>query len=146
MKPIPAIVVNGRLTFGTPRDPKRPRWSRQFCPELGITPRSHWEQNYAYYLNWLIQQHQIVSWKYEPKTFWFEKIKRGCRSYLPDFEVTLLDGSIVYHEVKGWQKQRGMTALKRIKKYYPNVKIELIDAPRYRAIARTAGKLIPGWQ
>src|SRR5690606_8292944 len=46
--------------------------------------RSSWEANYARYLNFLKSQGHIYKWEFEPDTFWFESIRRGVRSYLPD--------------------------------------------------------------
>ena len=62
--------------------------------------RSRWEANYARYLEWLKSNNQIADWKHESKTFWFEGIKRGCMSYLPDFWVKELNGFETYHEIK----------------------------------------------
>lgn len=73
--------------------------------------RSSWEANYARYLNLI-----GVKWEYEPKTFIFEKIKRGTRSYTPDFYLTEEDKWI---EIKGWFSSKDKTKLKRFKKYYP---------------------------
>jgi len=49
--------------------------------------RSKWEANYARYLEWLKSKGEIQGWLHEPETFWFDGIKRGCLSYLPDFRV-----------------------------------------------------------
>ena len=112
----------------------------------GLYVRSAWEANYGRYLNWLIEHGQIASWEYEPDTFWFLAIKRGTRSYTPDFKVFDLHGSFEYHEVKGWMDQKSKTKLKRMKKYYPKVPIVLIDAPAYRAIQRDVSGLIENWE
>lgn len=109
-----------------------------------IFMRSSWELNYAHYLNFLIKCNEIVSWEYEVDTFWFEKIKRGVRSYKPDFKVLLPNGSIEYHEVKGRMDDKSGTKLKRMAKYHPEIKIVLIDAKRYAAI-KNKSILINGW-
>lgn len=98
--------------------------------------RSSWEINYACYLDFLIKQKQIKDWKYEADTFWFEKIRRGVRSYMPDFKVFNTNGTIEYHEVKGYMDNRSATKLKRMKKYYPEVKMVLIDEEQYKAIMK----------
>jgi len=82
--------------------------------------RSSWEATYALYLDFLIKQKQIQKWEYEVDTFIFEKIKFGTRSYKPDFKIYNNDGTIEYHEVKGWVTAQTMTQLKRFKKYYPD--------------------------
>lgn len=108
--------------------------------------RSGWERNIARYLNFLVKAGQIIRWEYEPDVFWFEKIKRGVRSYKPDFKIFLADGSHYYIEVKGWMDAKSKTKLKRMKKYHPTVKLELIDEKRYVGIKRTCAGLIEGWE
>jgi hypothetical protein len=108
--------------------------------------RSRWEANYARYLEWLKAKGLINDWQHEPETFWFEAIKRGVRSYKPDFRVWENDGSSALHEVKGWMDSRSKTTLKRMKKYHPDQKIVLIDGPQYRAIRLKVMRLVPGWE
>ena len=107
--------------------------------------RSGWEANYAYYLEWLKNKNQITDWQHEPDTFWFLAIKRGVRSYLPDFKVTNLDGSIEYHEVKGRMDAKSATKIKRMAKYYPKVKLVVIDAKMYKSIEKTMKSIIKEW-
>jgi hypothetical protein len=106
--------------------------------------RSYWESNYAYYLNFLIKHGKIVSWTYEEDVFWFMSIKRGVRSYKPDFKVHYPDGRTEYHEVKGYYDKRSKTKMARMKKYYPLVVVQLIDRKKYKAITKIGG-LIEGW-
>jgi hypothetical protein len=108
--------------------------------------RSRWEANYGRYLQWLKELGQIADWQHEPETFWFEQIKRGTRSYLPDFRVWENDGSTALHEVKGWMDQRSRTTLSRMKKYHPQEEIVLIDGNQYRAIRLKVLRLVPGWE
>jgi hypothetical protein len=108
--------------------------------------RSRWEANYARYLEWLRLRGEIADWEHEPETFWFEKIMRGCRSYLPDFRVTENNGQIVYHEVKGWMDDRSKTKIKRMGIYHPNVKLIVIDAKEYRKLQAQVSMLVPGWE
>lgn len=107
--------------------------------------RSKMEANYARYLEWLKTIGEIAVWKHETITFWFHGIKRGVMSYLPDFEVHYKDGSMEYHEVKGYLDSKSKTKLKRMAKYYPHLKVILIGSKEYRAIERTA-KGIAGWE
>lgn len=108
--------------------------------------RSKWEANYARYLQWLLERHEIAGWEHEAETFWFDAIKRGVRSYLPDFRVAELSGRIVFHEVKGWMTPRSKTALKRMAKYHPTVEILLIEKRQYTAIKNSVARLIGGWE
>lgn len=107
--------------------------------------RSKWEANYARYLEWLRSRGDISNWEHEPKTFWFEAIRRGVRSYLPDFRVTENGGAEVYHEVKGWMDPKSKTKLKRMAKYHPTVKIVVIDKKAMASVS-TLARLIPGWE
>jgi len=114
--------------------------------DIGIYVRSGWEANYARYLNFLKTAGDIIDWKFEPKTFEFEGIKRGSRFYTPDFLVTWKNGRSEYHEVKGYMDQRSATKLKRMKKYHPEVVVVLIDSKHYRGIAKSMRGLIPHWE
>jgi hypothetical protein len=87
---------------------------------------------YALYLNQLKLSRHILGWEYESKTFWFEKIRRGTRSYTPDFEVTFGDGRIEYHEIKGWMDARSRTKIKRMAKYYPRVTLRVFGSDWFK--------------
>lgn len=108
--------------------------------------RSRWEANYARYLEWLRVRGDIADWKHEPETFWFDAIKRGVRSYLPDFRVWDTLGDSVLHEVKGWMDSRSKTTLRRMAKYHPQEKIVVIRERQYNEIARKLSPLIEGWE
>lgn len=108
--------------------------------------RSAWEANYARYLDWLKSKKQILDWEHEPETFWFEGVRRGCVSYLPDFRITELNKSISYHEVKGWMDSRSKTKIRRMKKYYPHIKLLIIESKQYYSIAKSVSMLIPDWE
>lgn len=108
--------------------------------------RSKWEANYAYYLEWLKQGGHIKSWAHEPKTFWFDGVKRGCVSYLPDFHVVENNGSEAYHEVKGWMDARSATKIRRMAKYHPTVKLIVIDTKAYAELKKKVSAIVPGWE
>lgn len=108
--------------------------------------RSAWEANYARYLNYLIKQGKIYKWEFEPEIFWFLNIKRGVRSYMPDFKVWEKEDSKPYFvEVKGYMDARSATKLKRMAKYYPEIKIELVNDKVYKQI-KMISCLIPNWE
>ena len=96
--------------------------------------RSGWEVVYARYLEWLKDNKKIEKWEYEPETFWFKNIKRGVRSYLPDFKITNNNKTIEFHEVKGWMDDKYKTKIKRMKKYYPKIILKIIDKSVYKSI------------
>jgi len=104
--------------------------------------RSKWEANYALYLDFLVKQGQIKDWEYESDMFVFESILFGTRSYRPDFKIFNNDGTFEYHEVKGYMDGRSKTKLKRMAKYYPEVKLILIDGDYYRTLYKQVSKLL----
>ena len=108
--------------------------------------RSRWEANYARYLEWLRLNKQILDWHHEPHTFWFGGIKRGVVSYLPDFRVIEMNANVVYHEVKGWMDPKSATKIKRMAKYYPSVKLIVIDSKGYKALAKSVSSFVLGWE
>ncbi len=112
----------------------------------GIYFRSCWEANWARYLNWLVSIGDVVSWTYEPEVFEFKEIKRGCKFYTPDFLVVNKDGSREYHEIKGYMDQRSATKIDRMRRYYPEVKLIVVDKKYYRDVAKKVGDWIVGWE
>lgn len=138
----------GKYGSAAPANSGRGKWKSAWR-EIGgvkIYARSKWEANYARYLEFLKSVGDILLWEHEPETFWFEKIKRGVRSYLPDFRVTLKDGTIEYHEVKGWMDAKSATKLKRMKIYHPKVKMVLRDGVWFKANTKQLSSLIQGWE
>jgi hypothetical protein len=101
--------------------------------------RSAWEANMARYYNFV-----GIRWEYEPRTFVFEPIRRGCVSYTPDFYLLNEDRWV---EIKGWMDDKSKTKLKRFAKYYPeeSKKLELITQKEYKEFAKY-GRLIPNWE
>jgi hypothetical protein len=108
--------------------------------------RSRWEFNYALYLQFLLDKGQIIKWEHEPEVFWFEGVRRGTVSYLPDFRVTLAGGTVEYHEVKGWMDPRSKTKIRRMAKYHPKIVLRVIDSNWFGVNTPTLSKLISGWE
>jgi hypothetical protein len=111
--------------------------------------RSSWEYYYAIFLEKLKQEGKIVNWKHEPLTFWFHEIKRGVRSYLPDFCVLHLNGTEEWIETKGLMDSKSQTKMKRMAKYYPQIKIRLVGSEWFKinlkackALEAMLGKLV----
>lgn len=120
---------------------------RQFWAVVGDKPasyfRSTWEYYYAIFLEKLRMERKIADWKHEPKTFWFEKVKRGVRSYLPDFCVTHLNGTEEWCEVKGLMDSKSKTKLKRMALYYPEIKIRVIGSDWFKNNLKSCKALEP---
>ena len=127
---------------------KKPTWKAgwRVIGKVKKYYRSKWEANFARYLQFLKNKGQIKSWQHEPETFWFEKIKRGCRSYLPDFKVVENSGKVVYYEIKGWMDAKSKTKLKRMAKYYPDINLVLIQKKQYQELNFKLSRLISGWE
>lgn len=98
--------------------------------------RSKWEANYALYLEYLKNHNKIIKWEYEKDTFVFDKIKRGTRAYLPDFKITNNNKTIVYHEIKGYFDKKSKTKIKRMAKYYPEIRLKIIDEVAYKSLQK----------
>lgn len=114
--------------------------------DIGIYVRSTWEANVARYLNFLKEKGSISKWEYEPDTFWFENIKRGTRSYTPDFKIWDKEDSEPYYwEVKGYMDAKSKTKLKRMAKYYPDIKVKIVGEKEYKAISELK-RAIPNWE
>lgn len=148
MSPERLQAVSDRMSALAASRPAENAYSRTksgFRDDIGIFVRSAWEANYARYLNWLQARGEIERWEYEPETFWFEKIKRGVRSYKPDFRI-YESGSTYYVEVKGWMDPKSATKLRRMAKYHPGTEVRLVDEAQYKAIARAVSRLIPNWE
>jgi hypothetical protein len=97
---------------------------------------SSWEYVYACALEKRKKLKIIKDWKHEPRTFFFTEIKHGTTRYTPDFMVEHLDGSIEWHEVKGYMDAKSKTKLRRMAKYYPNEKLVIIDKKSIQNIKR----------
>jgi transposase-like protein len=104
--------------------------------------RSKWEANYALFLDFLVGKKEIENWEYEADVFVFDQIQFGTRSYRPDFKVFYSNGGFEYHEVKGYMDSKSKTKLKRMAKYYPEVKIVLIDSIYYRDLNKKMGRVL----
>lgn len=132
---VAARIANGNMSATTMYSKAKRGWREGGGWRVFF--RSRMEANYARYLDFL-----GVAWQYEPRTFWFEGIKRGVVSYTPDFYLPAEDK---YVELKGWMDARSATKIRRMGKYHPEVVLEVIEWPQYQQIARQA-KLIPGWE
>ena len=135
------ILKRGKL----PHNKKHGSWKSDWRTIGGKKTyyRSRWEANYARYLEFLREAAQIANWLHEPTTFLFVKEQS---SYLPDFLVTLTNGEIEYHEVKGWMDDRSFTKISLMRKYHPEKKLVLVRSKEYEEIERTYGDKISGWE
>ena len=103
--------------------------------------RSDLEYNCALVLQGAKDSGSIKEWTYEPQTFWFESIRRGVRSYKPDFKIIREDGSHFWIECKGYMDPKSKTKLKRFAKYYPGE--DLITVQKIHEVSNLFFKSTP---
>lgn len=96
--------------------------------------KSSWEAEIGRRLQNLLCKGDILKWGYETKHFVFNDIKRGIRSYCPDFEIQMCNGENLYIEVKGWKMPQAMKRIAMFRERYPNIKFYLIDEKEYGKI------------
>lgn len=116
--------------------------------DLGLFVRSRYEANYARYLKFLQSKGEIQSWQYEPQDKIFDFPVKGLRNarYRPDFWIVNRNGQEECHEVKGWMDKDSKVKLKRMAKFFPDVKVVVIGTTEMKAIERTVASLIQGWE
>lgn len=123
-------------------------WKQQWL-EIGgkrIYCRSKWEANYACYLQFCKDSGLIKDFLHENQTYWFTGIKRGVCSYLPDFEIILNDGTFELREVKGYMDSKSKTKIDRMAKYYPQIKLKVIDKEWFKENTKKLKQIVKGWQ
>lgn len=106
--------------------------------------RSTWEYNVALYLIWLQEQGKITKWEYEVDEYEFP-VKRGNRFYKPDFKVWVKD-QFFYIEVKGYMDNDSRVKLKRMAKYYPDIRVKLFMKEEYDTIKLKFSHVLEGWE
>lgn len=125
------------------KDPQHKQFWAIIGDKQPIFFRSSWEYYYAIFLEKLKREGKIKDWAHEPKVFWFEGIKRGVVSYLPDFCIYHNNGSEEWSEVKGFMDARSAVKLKRFKKYYPDLLMRVVDAAWFKANLKACKALEP---
>ena len=109
--------------------------------------RSSWERNIARDLNHLQAKGEIRFWEYEIRRFFFP-VKRGNKSYLPDFRVWYPDGSYEWWEVKGFLDNDSKIKLRRFALHHTeeSLKLRMIDRPVYMEIKKEFEHILEGWE
>lgn len=109
--------------------------------------RSGWERNVARYLDHLVTTGEVERVEYEPERFFFP-VKRGNKSYLPDFKVWYPDGSYEWWEVKGYMDNDSKIKLRRFALHHTeeSLKLKLIDRSAYMKIKAEFENVLEGWE
>ena len=108
--------------------------------------RSSWEVNFALTAQYWKEKNVIKESEYEPKPFWFENIKRGVRSYKPDFKITLPDERHYWVEVKGYMDSKSATKIKRLRKDYPDEKLVVLEKKWFDRFKKDFYFLSKNWE
>ena len=109
--------------------------------------RSAWEANMARYFKFLKDKGMIYNWEFEADTFYFDKVRHGSRTYLPDFKIWETANSTPYYiEVKGYMTSVCRTKLKRMQKYYPHIRVDLVQKKEYDEIKAKMSAMLPHWE
>lgn len=111
----------------------------------GLYVRSSWEANTASWLNWRVENGEIVKWEYEVDLFEFP-VKRGSKFYTPDFKVWTSDNSYHYIEVKGYMDQPSRTKLRRMALHFPDERVDVLGREEYRELERNFRDKLPNWE
>lgn len=107
--------------------------------------RSLWEVRWAHYLEWRVARGEINRWEYEPDRYVFHEVESNNRIYIPDFKVWTDPETFHYEEIKGWYSPRDRVKMARMTKYYPDIRVVLVDEPVYREVEAKLSRVIPGW-
>ena len=84
------------------------------------------EQKYSNHLQLLKLAGEIRGWTPQP-----QKLKLAYRTtYTPDFLVSMNDGSIEYHETKGYMRDDAAVKLKVAARLYPQFMFRLVKDSR----------------
>jgi len=107
------------------------------------------EANYFRLLVFLKANREVLDFDYQPPEFDFRPfgITKGIVSYRSDFRVEDFTTILSYFvELKGYIGPDHKTKMNRMRKFYPNIKIKVIDYQAYKELAAQVGKIIPGWE
>ncbi len=105
--------------------------------------RSSWEFYYSLFLEKLKQEGKIIDWLHEPRTFIFEKIRKGTVAYLPDYQIFHLNGTHEWVETKGYLSSVCATKIRRMALYYPEEKLRVVDKEWFKVNLKSCKALEP---
>lgn len=136
------------MAFNPFKKPTVARYSQKWVEiaDKRIFARSKWEANYARYLQFLKDNGQIKEWNHEPRTWYFDGLKRGTNNYKPDFEVYQNNDLFEVHEVKGYMDKKSATKLKRMGIYYPMVVVKVINGEWFKNNNKMCKALLKDWE
>lgn len=105
----------------------------RYRPDLGFSPRSSWEANFARFLNY-----KGISFEYEELAF----LRKPKGMYIPDF---LLPNNIII-EIKGFWSQDSRAKVKEFMANYPQYSFFIVDQDMYSTLNNLYSDVIPHWE
>lgn len=115
----------------------KPKWCEY--GERRFYARSRAEANHAAVLEMQRKAGAILDWRHEPRRYLFPNRTVAPCFFLPDFEVTALDGSKHLVEVKGRWQTRDRSRVILMARHYPDVEVRFVGAmPDASLLARIA--------
>ena len=127
-------MADRRMIFGVPRMGfERTAIRREFkshkhtvcIGEKTFSVDSDLEDRYAGFLEMLKRGGAIRDWFRPAGTFTFAGAVKGATVYTPDFRVIEKDGTVVYHELKGYIQSSDITKFRRLQEFYPGIVVDL---------------------
>jgi hypothetical protein len=110
-----------------------PQWNKGFRADVGHSVRSSWEANLC-----RIFRNLGLPYKYEYKQF-----DLGQTTFTPDF---YFPNENFFVELKGRMTKRFMLQLVLMQKFFPDVKLEVIDEGTYKDLAHFWRERINNWE
>jgi len=84
---------------------------RGYREDINIAVRSSWEANVLRLFNY-----QKIKWEYEPKTFFYNGVRKGAISYTPDIYLPEQD---IWIEIKGYLRPQDKSKIRKMKEFFP---------------------------
>lgn len=100
--------------------------------------RSTWEANFARVLRLM-----KVEYQFEPNIFWLKRSDGADISYTPDFYLSKTNE---YIEVKGYWMDDAKMKFDLFRNQYPDIKIKVVDSPKYKMYEKRFKHQIEEWE
>ena len=114
-------------------------------PDIPVSVRSRWEANIYRLYAFLVEIGELNSFTYEPRRYEFP-VRSKNNFYIPDFEVQYCNGTYALVEVKAFMDKDSQVKLNRMKKFYPQMRLDIIGKDAYASLVEEYSHLVPNWE